>query len=230
MKKILLFLIIGLFFGSTSWAQSTAINYQGTARDAANTLLNNQQISIQISIIQGTADGTAIYIETHTTNTSPTGLFTVAIGRGTLVSGMYEAIEWGGNAHFVEVALDPTGGTNFSPLGQVELLSVPYAFYAHSVGEMGGQGEQGEQGDEGEEGPPGDVGPQGPQGEQGIQGPPGHGGGKGPTGEPGLRFQILRNAVPENPTENDVYLDNGNNRADGTPGLRYFDGTDWIDL
>ena len=130
----------------------------------------------------------------------------------------------------MEVALDPTGGTNFSPLGQVELLSVPYAFYAHSVGEIGQKGEQGEQGPEGEEGAPGAPGPQGPEGERGDSGPSAPDSVKGATGDVGIGSLVMRSTIPTNPKANGIYLDNGNNRADGKPGLRHFDGTNWIDL
>lgn len=230
MKNKFLFFIIGLCCFTTTWAQSTAINYQGTARDAANTLITEEQISIQISITTGTANGEAIYVETHTTNTSKSGLFTVEIGRGTLVSGNYENIQWGGNPHYVNVALDPVGGSNYSPLGQVELLSVPYAFYAHSFGEMGKDGEQGEQGDAGDQGEPGDQGPTGPTGDAGPSNIAAEMGDQGPTGFPGLIGLGISDSAPINPKQNDVYLDNGNNRTDGKIGLRYFDGTNWLDL
>ena len=215
-----------------NWAQSTAINYQGTAKDATNSLLKNQPISIQITIIAETPNGTLVYEENHTTTTSPTALFTVVIGRGTVVTGDFEAIQWGGNAHYVNVALDPSGGTNFSTLGQVELLSVPYAFYAHSYGELGKDGEQGEQGKQGAEGEKGDTGPPGPQGERGDTGPPGYDQShiKGARGRAGLSFPRMKNTAPNNPSEQDVYLDDGTNRTDGTPGFRFFNGTDWIDL
>lgn len=230
MIKKILFLAIGLFWLTSNWAQSTAINYQGTARDANNTLLTNEQVGIQISIIAGAVNGTAVYTETHAANTSKAGLFTIEIGRGVVVSGNYEGIQWGGSPHYVNVALDPSGGTNFSPLGQVELLSVPYAFYTHSYGELGADGEPGEEGEIGDEGEPGDPGPQGPEGESGEFGPPGRNGEQGATGFAGLRVQRIENKVPNDPKENDVYLDDGSNRTDGTIGLRYFNGTGWIDL
>lgn len=230
MKQLFLFFIMGLLWIPTNWAQSTAINYQGTARDATNTLLREQQISIQISVLEGSANGTSVYVENHTATTSQTGLFTVAIGRGTVIAGNYEAIQWGGSAHFVNVGLDPFGGTNFSSLGQVELLSVPYALYAHSFGTLGEDGEQGTQGEEGIQGPEGEPGPLGPEGEQGDRGLSGSGGGKGARGPAGLSTVLMKNKLPNEPMENDVYLDDGSNRADGLPGFRYFNGTSWIDL
>lgn len=230
MRKKLLLLIIGLCCLNIGWAQSTAINYQGTARDAANTLITEEQISIQISIIAGATNGGAVYVETHATTTTKAGLFTIEIGRGTLVSGNYEGIEWGGNPHYVNVALDPTGGTNYSPLGQVELLSVPYAFYAHTFGEMGKDGEQGKQGDAGDQGERGDQGPIGPRGDAGPSNISAETGDPGPAGFPGLIGLTMSNAAPANPIKDDVYLDDGNNRVDGKVGLRYFDGTNWLDL
>jgi len=109
------------------------------------------------------------------------------------------------------------------------------------VGPMGLTGDQGPQG--GTEGPIGDQGPpglpgdaNGPTGEtgdtgpQGPTGPPGGEGLQGPSGISGVGIQTMLSVVPSNATLHDIYLDTGDNREDGLPGFRYYDGTSWIDL
>ena len=65
-------------------------------------------------------------------------------------------------------------------------------------------------------------GPQGPQGPQGAPGAP---------GQPGLQPAFTMTSVePINPVVNSIYLDNGSNRSNGTPGFRLWDGSNWIDL
>jgi hypothetical protein len=112
-------------------------------------------------------------------------LFTLAIGRGTLVSGDFLAIPWNAANQYVRVEVDPAGGNNFTLVGNTELLSVPYALYAQSSGGGGGQGPQGEPGPAGPQGIQGEVGPIGPAGPQGATGPAGAQGEVGPAGPQG---------------------------------------------
>ncbi len=135
MKKNILTLIL-LFFLSAGFiaAQSPqAINYQGVARDASNQPLLNQAIGLQFTIRSGSAAGTVEYQETHAVTTNDLGLFTLKIGQGTAVSGTFSAIDWGNNTHFVEVEIDPAGGSSYQSLTNTELASVPYALHASTV-------------------------------------------------------------------------------------------------
>ena len=42
------------------------MSYQVVLRDASNVLLTNQEVGMQISILQTTITGTAVYVETQT--------------------------------------------------------------------------------------------------------------------------------------------------------------------
>lgn len=135
MKKFIYSLVFAFLLGAgTLFAQSPeAINYQGVARDASGNPLPSQNISLRISILSGSASGTLEYQETHFPTTNTLGLFNVKIGQGTAVSGSFPGIDWANNSHFVEVEMDPNGGTSYSSIGTQELVSVPYALHATTV-------------------------------------------------------------------------------------------------
>lgn len=165
--------IIGfLFFTQAGLAQSVVpqgINYQAIARNAVGNVYINQNIAIKITILSGNS-GPVAYSERHTITTNIFGLFTIKIGSGTPITGVFSDINWETANHYLKVEFDPNGGTTYTDLGAQELLSVPYAFYAASSGSGGTAGPQGPQGPQGEQGP---AGPQGPQGPQGPAGPGG---------------------------------------------------------
>ena len=387
MKKYIQIILMLLIAATLATAQD-AIRYQGVAFDQSGSSINSSQISVLFTILENSPTGSFSYIESHTLITGPNGEFEAEIGRGTPVAGALSNVDWLSDSHFLQVALDPLGGTNYIDAGTTEFLSAPYAQYAEvatygprgqqgplgpagpqgaqgaqgpvgepattggAVGPQGPQGPrgpQGPQGVQGPEGPPGDPnGPQGPKGETGPAGPAGSSGGaigipgetgdpgpvgpsgptgptgpaggvgpegpkgpkgrsegipgpQGPPGDPGPSSNIIGPEGPQgtncwdrnnngisdsgedvngdgvfnaadcqgpqgltgisgpqgpqgpqgtqglpglagpqslimrstpltNPDLNDIYLDDGTNRADGTPGFRYYDGSNWIDL
>jgi len=125
--------ILVLFFLSISLctnAQPQAINYQGVARNASGQPLINQNISLQLSILDGTSSGTAVYTETQNTTTNSIGLFNISIGSGTIVSGLFANILWGQDDKWLKVEMDTTAGSNFQFIGTSQFLSVPYALHS----------------------------------------------------------------------------------------------------
>lgn len=130
MKKFTLTAVL-IFCTCLIFAQSPqAFKYQAVARDNNGDLLANQNVSFRVSILQGSPQGSAVYMETHSTVTNDYGLACLEIGRGTIVSGVFNAIDWGAESHFLQVEMDETGGTNYQLMGASELLSVPYSLYA----------------------------------------------------------------------------------------------------
>jgi hypothetical protein len=184
-------IIIGMLFACSTnlLAQADApngINYQGIARNQNGSVYVNQNISVRISILSGNAQGPVLYSESHTVQTNVFGLFNLAIGRGTIITGNFDDIPWESANQYVKVEVDISGGSNYTTLGTNELLSVPYALYAQTAGNGGGgSGEQGPPGPQGPAGPQGEIGPQGPAGPQGIQGETGPAGPQGLQGETG---------------------------------------------
>ncbi len=109
------------------------MNYQAVARNATGNPLISQTISVRFSIRASSASGTIEYQETQTLTTNTFGLFSAAIGSGTISSGTWAAITWNAALHFLQVELDPAGGTAWLDMGTSQLLSVPYSFYSNTA-------------------------------------------------------------------------------------------------
>jgi len=99
--------VIGLF------AQAQTIAYQGTAVNATGQLLTNQSVALRLSVLDGSATGTAVYVETQAKTSSASGTFTVQVGAGTAVTGTFASVNLMANTHFLKVEMDPAGGTNY---------------------------------------------------------------------------------------------------------------------
>ena len=121
------------------WAQSPGkMSYQGVIRDSGNALISNQSVGMQISILQGSISGTAVYVETQSPTTNVNGLVSIEIGTGTVVSGAFNAIDWSNGPFFIKTEADPIGGASYSISGTSELLSVPYALHSTTADSLVG--------------------------------------------------------------------------------------------
>ena len=131
MKKNLLFLLI-VCWSFASGQVPNQINYQGIARNSVGNVLPNKNISVRLSIHDGSSVGSIVYKELRNIKTSNFGLFSIAIGSPGAVSvtGTIGSINWGSGAKFLQVEIDPAGGANFIDLGAAQLLSVPYALFS----------------------------------------------------------------------------------------------------
>ena len=147
MKKILLTITI-LFVTLLTMAQSPNLfNYQGVARNAVGNVLPNQSISLRLSILNGSG-GPVVYQETRTLLTNAFGLFNVVVGSagasgviGTIAGVNWTAFGAGSGTKYLQVELDPNGGSSFTNVGSTQMVSVPYAlnaFAAAPVGPAGG--------------------------------------------------------------------------------------------
>ncbi|MBP9792607.1 MAG: hypothetical protein KBC56_01250 [Flavobacterium sp.] len=135
MRKRIINILMMSLFATTMLAQAPQkMSYQAVVRNAGNTLIANATVGMRISVLQGTANGTAVYVETQAPTTNANGLVTLEIGAGTVVSGTFAFISWGTNNYYIKTETDPTGGTNYTISGTTQLLSVPYALYAGNAG------------------------------------------------------------------------------------------------
>lgn len=137
MKHIQL-LITTLFFCFVAIAQSPQkMSYQMVVRNSSNVLVINQIVGVKISLLQASATGTAVFVETHLPTTNANGLASLVIGDGTIVTGSFAAVDWANGPYFIKSETDPTGGTNYTITGTSQLMSVPYALFAGSTLNLG---------------------------------------------------------------------------------------------
>lgn len=141
-KKQLWLLVILLFAGVALYAQvPKAINYQAVAYGEDGNALANKQITVKLAILQGGAEGVAVYDETHEVRTADNGVFNLQIGTGTIVSGAFSSIDWSQSPYYVQFSLDTQGGSSYRKVATSQMLSVPYALYAERAGSVeGGSG------------------------------------------------------------------------------------------
>jgi uncharacterized protein (TIGR02145 family) len=133
MKKTILLLITIILMVNLSAQSPARMSYQAVVRNASNALVVNTPVKMRISILQGSASGTAVYTELHNPTTNANGLATFEIGGGTSPSGSFTGIDWSKGPFFIKTETDPANGNNYSITGTTQLLSVPYAMYTGDV-------------------------------------------------------------------------------------------------
>jgi len=146
MKRIFSILATGFLTASLFAQAPQKMSYQAVIRNSSNKLVASTTVGMRISILQGSATGTAVYVETQTSTTNINGLASLEIGSGTIVAGFFSEINWANGPYFIKTETDLTGGTAYSVSGTSELLSVPYALFSgngnpvHYIGENYGGG------------------------------------------------------------------------------------------
>jgi uncharacterized protein (TIGR02145 family) len=109
------------------------VSYQMVVRDASGELVKESTVGVRISILQGSAEGSAVYVETHTLQSNANGLVSLEAGSGTPVENTFSEIDWASGPYFLKAETDPAGGSSYSISGNSEILSVPYALYAKTA-------------------------------------------------------------------------------------------------
>jgi hypothetical protein len=130
MKKILLISILWCAALRLAAQAPQEFSFQGVAKNAGGQIIANTQIAIRLTVHETLPLGANLYQETHTPTTSPGGVFTIFVGAGYPVNGVFEDINWASGVYFLQVEIDPAGGTNYTSLGATQLVSVPYALHA----------------------------------------------------------------------------------------------------
>jgi len=138
MKSISTFLVAVLLSASVFAQSIEKMSYQAVIRDAGNNLVTSQAVGMQLSILQGSTSGTAVYVETQVPTTNANGLVSIEIGGGTVVSGDFATIDWANGPYFLKIETDPTGGSIYTITGTSQLLSVPYALHAKTAETVSG--------------------------------------------------------------------------------------------
>lgn len=134
MNKFTRLLIATCMFQLAAYAQQAPqkINYQAVVRNSTGAPVINQNVSLRFSILEGSAGGTTLYSETQSVTTNAFGLANVQLGTGTAVTGTFNTITWNSADKFLKIEADITGGTTYSNLATVQMISVPFALNAQS--------------------------------------------------------------------------------------------------
>ena len=126
MKYPLILLFLALAFGM--WAQAPQrIPYQAVVRNTDGTIMASIAVTITFRIHDATTIGTVVYEETHSTTTNAQGLVSMNVGSGTVVTGAFDNLNWGGGNKFLQVLM--SAGNGDIDLGTQQMMSVPYALY-----------------------------------------------------------------------------------------------------
>jgi hypothetical protein len=135
-KALNQFLMVLIFVSFlTNLNAQTGLNFQGVARTASNAVIASQNITLKLSILQGSATGLTEYIEVRKVTTNAQGLFTAVIGDSLTIStlGKFSDIDWKLSPKFLKIEIDPAAGNNFITMGTTQFQFVAYAKFANSV-------------------------------------------------------------------------------------------------
>lgn len=123
-----LFTLIAVLFLAmvAAFGQNNKLSYQAVVRNSANELVANENITVVISILNGTtADAPVAYSEQHTVTTNQNGLMSLLIGDGTNQTGSFADVQWDNASVKSEITLPDGNVTSIVPM-----TAVPYALYA----------------------------------------------------------------------------------------------------
>ena len=124
MKKLSLLLVAILFAVTGIMAQTpNQFKYQAVLRDASGAIMTSEAVSVDISILQGSATGTSVFDESHSVTTTAQGLINLNIGSVEDLS----VVDFSADTYFIEISVNST------VMGTSQLLSVPYALQAKEV-------------------------------------------------------------------------------------------------
>ena len=130
MRKITLTLFALVVFITAYCGSPQAVSYQAVVQNSANQAIANRDITLRLSIIAGSANGTITYVETQSCTTDAIGVASINIGNGTPLFGTFPAIKWSTGTYFLKTEIDTNAGSNYATVGIAQFYSVPYALHA----------------------------------------------------------------------------------------------------
>lgn len=136
MRKLLTIYIF-LLTSLVSFSQAPEkMSYQAILRGVNGSLISNKTVTMRISVLKTSVTGTSVYSETHSVQTNINGLVSLEIGTGAVDNGALATINWSNDTYFIKTETDLDGGTNYTLVSTSQLLSVPYALYAKTAGNI----------------------------------------------------------------------------------------------
>jgi len=127
MKKTLLFVIMVAITSSGFNQTPQSFSYQAILRNTNGTPLENQPVSLILSILD--SQDQSYYVEVHNTETNDFGIVNVIVGKG-ITSDDLSEVDWSDGPYFLGVTV-----VNGESMGSSPILSVPYALLAESGNE-----------------------------------------------------------------------------------------------
>jgi uncharacterized protein (TIGR02145 family) len=141
MKKITLFLLLGVFLWQSFAQVPQKFSYQAAIRNGEGIAIANEDVDIKISLRKLTTDGEIVYSENHLVTTSPQGIVSLSVGAGNLLAGDFLLIPWNNEIYIqVDFRLADEKG-EYVTLGISQILAVPYSLYAGNA--IQGEGVEG---------------------------------------------------------------------------------------
>ena len=102
---ILKTLFILFFINNFVFSQAPAfLSFQAVVRNQQGQLVSSQSITVRVRILEESAQGNAVFEETHVVTSSFTGLITLVIGSGENQTGAIDSINWDKNIFFIETS------------------------------------------------------------------------------------------------------------------------------
>jgi len=140
-KKVVL---VGLFLviKQLVFAQAQYLfPFQAVARYPNSGVIASKTIKVKFTILDSITNTPTVYAETQSVTTSTLGLFSVNVGAGTPISpytsSTMRSLTWGTVKKLLKIEMDTLNtGVSYANLGTQQLLSVPYAINAASVGSL----------------------------------------------------------------------------------------------
>jgi hypothetical protein len=133
MKKILpIIAMLALITNITAQDIPSGFNYQAILRDAANNIIADKLIDLELSIQD--AIGTDIWIETHSVTTNQFGLVSLVVGQGTRTGGTVDNfgdIDWGAGTKKLHTEI--TYNSQEIDMGTSEIWSIPYSMVSKNA-------------------------------------------------------------------------------------------------
>ena len=133
MKKILFFLAFYTGLQVLTAQAPNLFKYQAVARDVNGSVITGA-IDVRLSLLSDGADGNVVYTESHAVQPNSQGVFDLTIGKGSIISGDLQSVQWADHEFWIMVELKTPGSSDFMEMGKSQLMSVPYALYAADAG------------------------------------------------------------------------------------------------
>ena len=123
--------IIYMLFAQIAHAQiPQAFSFQSLVTDSNGGPVADTDIGVKIEIHTQDVNGPIVYEERHVPTTNSNGLYSINIGMGQVLSGVFADIDWPTDGKYISLYHDLDGGMDYTFVGANQLLSVPYALAA----------------------------------------------------------------------------------------------------